>query len=125
MSIGATINFSIPTVGTTVDTLNKIRESLFRDTISVGGVDVPVTLQLRASGQGTLQRRFGGVWKFSPYVLDAPSLTTKGRITVSINVDAQLGTEITDAKLADHVRYALSTFLKATLIESLRDGDLT
>jgi len=125
MAIGATINYSIPVVGSTVDTLNKVKESLWTDSISVGGVDVPVTLQLRAASLASFNRRYSAVWKFNPSVLDAAGASTKGRITISVNVDSTLGTEITASAHANQVRWALSTLLAATLIESLRDGSLT
>jgi hypothetical protein len=125
MSIGSTITYSIPVVGTTVDTLARAKESLFTDPIAVGGVDVPVTLQLRAASLAGIQRRFGAVWKFNPAMLDSASAVTNGRITVSVNIDATRGVVITDTVLANHVRYALSTLLASTLIEGLRDGSLT
>ena len=124
MSIGSTVNYSIPVVGSTVDTLAKAKESLFTDTITVSGTAVPLTLQLRAASLAGIQRRFGAVWKYNPAMLDSAGAVTHGRITVSINVDATLGSEITDTALANQVRYALSTFLASTLIESLRDGSL-
>lgn len=124
MAIGSTINFSVPVVGTTVDTLDKFREALFSTPISVGGTDVPIVVQLRAANIQGFQKRFGVSWKFNPAVLDASSAVTKGRISVSVNVDATLGSEIDSAKVALQVRYALSTLLASSLIESLRDGSL-
>lgn len=124
MTIGSTINFSIPVVGTTVDTLNKFRESLFSVPIDVGGVDVPIVVQLRAANIQGFQKRFGATWKYNPGVLDASSAVTKGRISVSVNVDATLGSEIDHDELVLHVRYALSTLLASSLLEDLRDGSL-
>lgn len=125
MTIGATINYSVPAVGTTVDTLDKFREALFSNSLTVGTSTVPIVFQLRAASIAGLQKRFGATWKYNPAVLDTASTTTNGRVAISVNVDATLGTEITESALANHVRYALSALLASTLIEGLRDGNLT
>jgi len=122
MSLGASIVDSIPTVGSTVHTLDKIKDLAYMKMISVGGVDVPLRLNLRTSTLGTGKTRFGGTLLFAPSVLDVASAVTLGRVSVSLNVDASLGSNMTPSSVADHVRYLMGAMLKATLIEALRDG---
>lgn len=125
MAIGSTVVASVPVVGSTVLTFDKSKEGLFVEQISVSGNNVPMRLELRASPLSSLNRRFGASVKFSPEVLDVAGTATKGRISVTFNVDARLGSAVDDTNLALYTRYALSTLLASTLIESLRDGSLT
>jgi len=122
MSLGASIVDSIPTVGSTVHTFDKLKDLNYVELISVGGVDVVAKLDLRTSSLGAGRTRFGGTLKYNPGILDVASAVTKGRITVSLNVDASLGTELTPSAVADFTRYLMGAMLKATLIEALRDG---
>lgn len=124
MAIGSTIDYSIPTVGSTVAAFDKSKDGLFVEQISVSSVNVPMRLELRTSPLGSLRRAFGGSLKFTPQVLDVPSVATKGRITVSLNVDAYLGSAVDDTTLMTYTRWFLSTMLKSTLLETLRDGSL-
>lgn len=124
MAIGTTIDYSIAAVGSTVAAFDKSKEGLFVEQISVSGTDVPMRLELRASPLGSLNRRFGAVMKFTPEVLDVANVATKGRISVSLNVDSYLGSAVTDANIVLYTRWMLGAILKATLLEALRDGSL-
>lgn len=124
MAIGTTIDYSIPVVGTTVAAFDKSKEGLFVEQISVSGANVPMRLELRASPLGSLRRSFGSSLKFTPQVLDVPQVATKGRITVSLNVDAYLGSAVDDTNTLVYTRWFLSMLLKSTLLEALRDGSL-
>ena len=124
MTIGATVNYSVPVVGSTVASFDKSKEGLFVEQISVSGTNVPMRLELRTSPLSSLHRRFGAALKFSPEVLDVAGIASKGRITASLNVDAYLGSAVDDTNLALYTRYFLSTLLASTLLENLRDGSL-
>lgn len=122
MSLGSSIVDSIPTVGSTVHTFDKLKDLQYVEQISVGGTDVPAKLSLRTSSVGGNRTRFGGTLSYSPSILDIASAVSKGRITVTLNVDASFGSEITPTATADFTRYLMGAMLKATLIEALRDG---
>lgn len=122
MSLGASIVDSIPTVGSTVHTFDQLKPLAYVETIAIGGVDVPVKLDLRTSSVGAGKCRFGGTLKYNPSILDVASAVSLGRITVTLNVDASLGSTITPSAVADFTRYLMGAMLKATLIEALRDG---
>jgi len=124
MAAGTSIVNSVAAVGSTVDTLDKLRDGLFSVNVAIGGVNVPKRLELRASPIGTLQRRFGASYKFNPQVLDVPTATSKGRITVTLNIDATIGSEVDEADIVLHVRHFFGALLKSTLLEGLRDGSL-
>jgi len=124
MSLGSSIVDSIAVVGSTVHTLDKTKDAQYVEIIAVGGIDVPLKLDLRTSSIGTNKTRFGATWKFNPSVLDVASAVSLGRISISLNVDASLGSNLTPSAVADHVRWFFGAMLKATLIEALRDGSV-
>jgi len=122
MSLASSIVDSIPTVGSTVHTFDKLKDLLYVEMISVGGVDVPARLSLRTSSVGGAKVRFGGSLQFNPSVQDVASAVSLGRFSASLNVDASLGSNMTPSSVADFTRYLMGAMLKATLIEALRDG---
>jgi hypothetical protein len=122
MSLGASIVDSIPTVGTTVHTFDKIKDLEYVEYITVGGVDIPAKLSLRTSPVGNNRTRFGATLKYYPSQQDVASAVSLGGVTVSLNCDASLGSTMTPSAVADFVRYLMGAMLKATLIEALRDG---
>lgn len=124
MAAGSSIVNSVPTVGTTVDTLAKLKDGLYSVDVTVGSTDVAKRLEIRASPVGTLQRRFGASYKFNPQVLDVPIATSLGRITITLNVDATVGSEVSPSDIVLHVRHFFGAMLKATLLEGLAAGSL-
>jgi hypothetical protein len=122
MSLGSSIVDSIPTVGTTVHTFDKLKDLQYVEIIAVGGVDVAAKLNLRTSSVGSGRTRFGGTLSFNPSILDVASAVSLGRITVTFNCDADLGSTITPSVVTDYCRYLMGALLKSTLLEALRDG---
>lgn len=124
MAIGATVVSSIPTVGTTVDTLERVGDGEYQNTQEMGSIDVPLSLKLRRSTVTGLFRRFGASYKFNPCVLDVTDALTKGRITAALTVDANLGTTLTRTEILAKTRQFLGALLQAGLLEALVDGSL-
>jgi hypothetical protein len=124
MSLGSSIVDSIAAVGSTVHTLDKIKDAQYVEIIAVGGIDVPLKLDLRTASLGSNRQRFGASWKFNPATNDVPSSLTLGRISISLNVDASLGSNMTPTEVANHVRWFFGAMLKATLIETLQAGSV-
>ena len=124
MAIGSSVVDSIPTVGSTVHTLDKLQDGLYAVALETGDVDTPLRLELRPAGLGGMNRRVVATWRFNPAMTDAVGALTKGRVTISFVVDATLGSEITRANLLNHMRWFMGALLKATLLEALVDGSL-
>ena len=124
MAIGATINLSIPVTGTTVDSLTKSREGIYVGGYTLSSVDWPNMFVVRPATVLSTRKRFGATYKINPSLNDDPGTASKGSVSVSINIDAVVGSVITSAELANQVRYALSAFLSSTLVETLRDGSV-
>jgi len=125
MAIGSSVNVSIPVVGTTVETLSRAREALFNGAMTIGGTDYPMTLALRPVGNPLLnRRRLGLTFKVNPAETNAPTTSDKGSVSVSLNIDASIGSVINAAELAKQIRYALSAALASTLLENLIDGSV-
>jgi len=125
MAIGSSINTSIPVIGTTVDTLAKSRQGLFQGKTTISSVDFPTALSLRPAGSALYnRRRFGVTYQVKPADTDTPVTSDKGSLTVSVNIDAVVGSVISNAELAKQVRYALSAVLASTLVEQLSTGSL-
>jgi len=125
MAIGSSINTSIPTIGTTVDTLTKSRQGFYQGKTTITSVDFPTALSLRPAGSAMFnRRRFGATYQVKPADTVSPVTSDKGSLTVSVNIDATVGSVITNAELAKQVRYALSALLASTLVEQLSTGSL-
>jgi hypothetical protein len=122
MAIGATVVDSIPVVGSTVHTFDKLKDLRYVEYVTVGSMSVPVTLTFRTSSVGNRDRNFGCTLKFDPGLYDPADAVPAGRITVSLNVAASEGDDMTPAAIANYVRYTLGALLQASLIETLRDG---
>jgi hypothetical protein len=93
-------------------------------TLTVSSEDAPIVLTLRAAAPGSNYKSFGTTYKYDPSINDSNNDARSGSVTVTINVNAAVGAVLTKAEIANHVRYALSAALKASLIEDLYDGIL-
>jgi len=122
MSAGASIVYSVAAVGTTVATLAQAKRGLYTLDVETGDVDTPIRLELHESGLGSTTRRISASWKFNPATTDAPGSATKGRVSISLMVDANLGSVVTRADLLNEIRWFMGAMLKATLLEGLVDG---
>jgi hypothetical protein len=124
MSIGTTIVYSTPVVGTTSGTLSLANTGVYQEVQETGDVDVPIRLTLRASdGVGT-RRSFGATWKFDPSSTDAPGSQSKGGLTVSLNVNARLGSVMTSSETCEEIRQFMAAMLKSGLLEDLLAGSV-
>lgn len=126
MAIGSSINYSVAAVGTTISSLAKAKDGMYTKSVAQGGTlpDVPIVLRLRPSGVTTQRRIFGVTWSYNPGMNDLQVTSPTGRVTVSLNIDAVIGSTISTTSLIDQIKYALSTALASTLLENLRDGSL-
>jgi hypothetical protein len=125
MSIGSTINTSLPAVGTTVNALAKAKQGVFSIPLTVSSEIAPVVLTLRASNLGNFNfKAIGLTYKYNPSINDSPNDAGSGNVTCSINVNARVGAVMTKAEILNHIRYALSSALKTDLLEALYDGIL-
>ncbi len=123
LTIGSTINTSIPTVGTTVDTLNRVDTRVFMGTYTGVSGGYPVKLDLRTASVLGNTKNFGLTMRVTPSQNDDPGSLSKGNATCAINVSGVVGSVITPGELAEFVRYALSVALKSNLIEDLMSGN--
>lgn len=122
MTIGTSIDYSTPVVGTTTGTLSLADTGVFQHVQETGDVDVPIRLVLRAS-EGTGPRRtFGATWRFDPSSTDAPGSQTKGSVSVTLNVTTRLGTVITASECTEEIRQFFAAMLKTGLLEDLLAG---
>ncbi len=122
MSIGSTIAYSVPAVGTTVASLSKAKDGVYSLTVETGDVDVPILLTLRPATVTSLNRKLGASWQFRPNVLDTGDALTNGRVSVSFNVDGMLGSNVTRTALLNHIRWFFGALLQTNLLEALVDG---
>ena len=123
MAIGNTIAYSVPVVGTTIQSFSRASDADFRLAYTSAGGSYPATLQLRRSNPLNARKACGLTVRVGPSIADDPGVLTKGSATVSININASQGSVMTAAEIAEFVRYSLSTALAPTLIESLLSGD--
>lgn len=124
MSIGSTVNVSIPVVGTTVHTLDQTKLGQYAKPITVSTEIAPIVLNLRASPVGTNNKALGLSYSYNPGINDSPNDAVSGRISLQINVTARVGALLTRAEILNHIRYALAGALKTDLLEALYDGSI-
>jgi len=124
MAIGNTVVVSVPTVGATVHTLAKAKDGEYLVDVTDGTNIAPVSLHLRPSKRTSTFRSLSAVYRYNPSINDVPASAPCGRISVSINVNGQLGSIIERTDMLNHVKYALSSVLQANLLEALVDGTL-
>ncbi len=122
MAVGNTINYSIPVVGTTVGSVLRANGNSFVGTYAGFTGSYPVTLTLRPASSLLSTKRYGLSFVVKPSVNDDPGIVSKGRASVSLNIDASIGSVVTAAELAEFVRYALSQGLHSNLLEDLANG---
>ena len=123
MSVGNTINYSVPVVGTTVAALTRSQGNTFLQTAySIGGSTFPATLVLRPSSSQAARRRFGATFLVRPDVTDSPGILTQGSLTVSLNIDSKFGSIVDDGDRSTAIRHFLSTLLHSNLLEDLGQG---
>ena len=123
MAIGNTIDVSVPTVGTTVESFTRSTGNTFyTGSYTIGGSDYPATISLRSADPFGSSRQFGGTMRLNLAYADDPGTLTKGAVTVSLNVQCRPGTVLGKSQIAAAVRHQLSAFLKAGLIEDLYEG---
>ncbi len=122
MTIGNTINYSVPTVGTTVGDYSRSNNSMFLDSYTAAGGSYPSYLSIRPAGAISTSKRFGFSIKVKPSDADDPGTFTKGGCTVSFNIDAVPGSVMTKAEICEFARYLASIALHSNLLEDLYDG---
>jgi hypothetical protein len=122
MSVGNTINYSVPVVGTTVETFDRSNGNAFYVAYTQAGGSYPATLNLRPASALSVTKKFGVSVKLKPSEQDDPGVITKGSATISFNVDAIQGSVLTKAEICELARYALSCVLHTSLLEDLYDG---
>ncbi len=123
MTIGNTINYSIPAVGTTVDSFARSSTNSFLDaTYTAATGSFPATLTIRQAKQIATKKTYGLTCRIKPSDVDDPGTVTKGDCTVSLNIVATPGSIMTKAEISEFIRYTLSAALHANLLEDLYDG---
>lgn len=124
MSIGNTVVISLPALGTTVKTLAKAKDGVYLIDVTDGTNTAPYVLNLRESARTSTFRSLSGTFRYNPSMNDSPAAIPCGRVSVSINCNAQLGSILDRGELLNCIRYALSAMLQANLLEALVDGSL-
>lgn len=118
MTIGANIESKEITLGTVLRTFNRAVGATFQ----VLDNGVYRIVKLRPSGVASRARRFGMTYTFTPSAYDDPSDAPSGRLTVSVNVDASMGSVVNTAELAATVKEAVSLLAQDTVLDSLVAG---
>lgn len=127
MALGASINYSLAAVGTTVSAVNQQNIGKYAKSdfgTDVAGVNYPLDVTFQCAKQQNANKQFGLIAKANPAVNNALNAVDQGRITVSINVSYRLGAEVTDALVKQTTKYAMSLLLPDAVFDSLVTGAL-
>ena len=125
MAIGSSFALSVPTVGTTVYTLNKASDGKYQDITSLtnsNGDAIPIVVDLRASSIAGSFRAFSLVLRHKPSMYDGVLGASQGAVTVSVNVAAKIGEDISITDIQTFFQYMGSVLAHSSVINVLRDG---
>ena len=124
MALGSSLTTSVPTVGTTVHTLNKASDGKYHDlTITNSNGDViPVSLTLKASPITGSFRTFHLVLKHRPAMFDGVLGASQGQVTVAATVTAKIGEDISTSDILAFAQYMGSLLTQSAIVSALRDG---
>lgn len=122
MAIGSTVVTSIPVVGTTVETLDLVKPGMYNDMVTETSGDVPLTFTVRPAKINNLHRRVGASLTYRPSIRDAVGDNNYGGISVTLNADAKLGTEVGRTEALARIRHFLALLLNTNVLETLIDG---
>lgn len=125
MAIGSSITTNALTQGATTTTLSKLADGVYQFLIAhSNGGNVPLTVKLRPASVGSPRRNIGITFSYNPTIFDAPQDPTSGRITVSINCDAWIGSVITETNFKNRILEALSVLIDSDVIDALLAGSV-
>lgn len=125
MALGSTIDYSVPVVGTTVNSVTLVKSGEFSDGdyfTDTNGNDVPFTVRFRPGSTGSSGGGFGLTGTFNPSVYNQALGADQGKVTVTINCNYRNGVSVDKDVVEEIVHYAFSCLLKATAIRGLIDG---
>lgn len=121
-AIGSSFNASPATTGSTSYTFSRVGDASFTSSVEEGDIDVDRVVTLRPASTTTLVRRFGAVEKFNPSILDVSGSITKGRISISLNVDAILGSEMSTSDITAEIHNFFGALLDGDVVSNLVNG---
>ena len=126
MPIGSTVAMSVPTVGTTLHTLNKASDGEFYryETPVATYPSVPMLLSFRRASSSATQKNIGLTFKYAPNVLNDDLHPSLGRVSVTVNISSTPGTVVTDAVIESLSKEALSVLCQSAIFSALYEGSL-
>lgn len=125
MALGSSIDYSVPTVGVTVNSVALIKDGEYADGdyfTDTNGNDVPLTVRFRPGSPGASGGGFGLTATFNPSIYNQALGTDQGKVTVTINCNYRRGVTVDSAEAEKICQYAISCLLKATAISGLISG---
>lgn len=127
MALGSSIDYSVPAVGSTVNSVGAIADGDFTDgdyfTDTLGN-DVPLRVKFRPGVAGSNSGAFGITGTFNPSVYNQALAADQGKVTVTINCNYRNGVSVDPDEVEAIVHYTISCLLKATAISGLISGSL-
>lgn len=123
MSIGTPVNLSVPTVGTTVHALDKVKDGVYRKFVAdAEGNNVAIELNLRPAAVDSPLKTISIVLKYAPSTYDGQFSTTQGRVSLSFQANALVGSVMSQASVLDFIKYFGSLLAHASLPSDLLSG---
>ena len=125
MAIGSTIVVSQPAVGTTTHTLAKLFDGNYQVLLTPvsGYPDIPIKVFLRPSmSSDPSTKQFGMTLRFEPSQIEDEINPSLGKVTVSINCNAKLGTVVTEAEMKILLGEALSVMVQSGIVDACSEG---
>jgi len=119
--LGSTLYTADVTIGATALTFTKIREGLYRSEITVGGISVPVTIQLTPADPRNAKRRLTVTYKYNPGLLQGPN-TLFGKSTMTFMCDFTVGSEATTAVIDSQCQRFLGFLMTSGMFQALISG---
>jgi hypothetical protein len=127
MALGSTIDYSVPAIGTTVETVTIVKHGEFSDGdyfTDANGNDVPLTVKFRPGVAGQNAAGFGLTCTFNPSVYNQALGADQGKVTVTVNCAYRNGVSVDTTEVEKIVHYGISCLLKSTAISGLISGSI-
>jgi hypothetical protein len=127
MALGSSIDYSVPAIGTTVNSVAIIKDGEFSDGdyfTDTNGNDVPLMVKFRPGVPGSNSGALGLTATFNPAVYNQALDTDQGKVSVTINAHYRQGVSVDAAEVEKIIHYAISCLLKATAISGLISGSV-
>jgi len=122
MSLGSSISTYALTEGSGETTFTKVKDGVYRATITANAADSPAVVTLIESPIGTAKRRVTASLAYSPCINDSPSAATRGKVYIEVKLTGTVGSDVAEGQMATWLSRLASILLHSGITTGLLSG---